>query len=522
MRKVFAIFILAAASAAASAQDFRFVQESQPWLTGNNAAGLTRFSGNKISIVEGMFRKDDGGLIGIEGSDDSFETGLSTESYLNFSDRIVFYGGLSWSWFKGQNMGGSIFMDPSYNSFNVIETSTETAGIKTRELYDLTGGLGYRLSDKVSLGGKINYECGDQTKRKDPRTLNKWMDMGLSAGLMWTPSETFRIGADLRYRRTLEQITAGQYGANETNYVLYVDYGAGLSVKELFDTDENHISTSSSRPMSNTFYGAGIQFGFGDRTKFENEVTILHRTGYFGKKSSTTVVFEEFDGNEFRYEGNLLIPSAGGLNKVSLGAGLSTLANYRNIYTKVYTSGEETTITYSEPQKSLSRNILDLNAGFSRYAGINDDEYGWKYGLDADLKYKDQKTTYYPYYRKQNYVRVAAEIFGERKICVSKGSFTLEGRSFFSFGSGTAAEDGAYASTSSSSIVSADSWAYWQYYYETLSRAGLHLGVRYTRPLMGVKAYIGLQDTFTSLLEDSEYLPGKTRNTAKITIGCIF
>lgn len=522
MKKGFVISILFAAAISASAQDFRFLQEKEPWLSGTNAAGLTRFNGSRISIVEGGYSKDNGGLIGTNESKDSYGAGIETESYMKYSDRMVFQGRLFWSSDEGKNMGGPVFMDPSYNSFNIYETTSETAGNKTRELYGLAAGLGYRISDEISLGGRIKYDCGDQTKKRDPRTLNKWMDLGLSAGLDWVVSDNIRLGADLRYRRTLEQITAGKYGMIDKDYFLYVDYGAGLSVKEIFQNDEGHISLSNSRPLSNSFYGAGFQMEIGHKNKFTNEVSFLHRTGYFGKKSSTSVVFEECNGNEISYKGSFLRYGANTLDKAWINAALTTLNGERSIYTKVYQAGEDTRITYSDPQKSLKRTLTDVELGYTRFTGVKNEDFKSKYGVTASLVHNATTATYYPFYRNQNYTTAQITIFGQYNHNTRRGVLSLNGQAYFKTGSGKAAEDGAYATTTSTNVVSADNWLYWQYDYETLSRAGIGLGIKHTKPIKSVKAYIGVTDNFTTLLADSDNLPGTNRNSIKIIIGCIF
>ena len=522
MKKGFVISILFAAAISASAQDFKFLQEKEPWLSGTNAAGLTRFGGSRISIVEGGYSKDNGGLIGTNESKDSYGAGIETESYMKYSDRMVFQGRLFWSSDEGKNMGGPVFMDPSYNSFNIYETTSETAGKKTRELYGLAAGLGYRISDRISLGGRIKYDCGDQTKKRDPRTLNKWMDLGLSAGLDWVVSDNMRLGADLRYRRTLEQITAGKYGMIDTDYFMYVDYGAGLSVKEIFQNDEGHISLSNSRPLSNSFYGAGFQMEIGHRNKFTNEVSFLHRTGYFGKKSSTSVVFEECSGNEISYKGSFLRYGAGSLDKAWVDAALTTLNGERSVYTKVYQAGEETRISYADPQKSLDRTLINVEMGYTRYTGVKQNSFAYKYGAAVNLIGNKTKATYYPFYRNQNYTTAEITAFIQRNLSLKKGVLSLDAQAYFKTGSGKAAEDGAYASTSSTNVVSADNWLYWQYDYETLSRAGVGLGIKHTKPIKSVKAYIGVNDNFTTLLADSDNLPGTKRNSIKLIIGCIF
>ena len=85
--------------------EFGFIKDSNPWLTSSNASGISTLQTDRSSFVEAYFDKDDGALIPVEGSDDSWEAGAKTESYVRISDRIAFHGALSYSYFMGRNMG---------------------------------------------------------------------------------------------------------------------------------------------------------------------------------------------------------------------------------------------------------------------------------------------------------------------------------------------------------------------------------------------------------------------------------
>ena len=96
--------------------DFRFHADTDPYLFLSNPAGLSAFSGH-ISMAEAAFRKDNGGLVSLSESPDSYKGGATTESYISISDRISFHGKMSWSYFAGERMGAQILMDPDYNPF---------------------------------------------------------------------------------------------------------------------------------------------------------------------------------------------------------------------------------------------------------------------------------------------------------------------------------------------------------------------------------------------------------------------
>ena len=81
-----------------SRHDFDFIRSSSPWMTSGNAAGLNASPVDRASMIEGTFTKEDGGIIGNEGSENSFKVGAETESYLKISEKLYFHGKLSYSY----------------------------------------------------------------------------------------------------------------------------------------------------------------------------------------------------------------------------------------------------------------------------------------------------------------------------------------------------------------------------------------------------------------------------------------
>ena len=77
---IFPVLILMLLQHSASGQewrvyDFRFVRDISPWLTSGNYAGLGTLPTDRIAAAEVFFNKSDGGLAGIEESDDSWQAG---------------------------------------------------------------------------------------------------------------------------------------------------------------------------------------------------------------------------------------------------------------------------------------------------------------------------------------------------------------------------------------------------------------------------------------------------------------
>ena len=74
-----------------------------------------------------------------------------------------------------------------------------------------------------SLGFSAEYESADQTKVKDPRFYNVWMDLAVRAGAAFRPSPDLMLGASLIYRSTIEQVRGGIYGTTDKQYFIFTD-----------------------------------------------------------------------------------------------------------------------------------------------------------------------------------------------------------------------------------------------------------------------------------------------------------
>lgn len=506
-----------------SVRDFEFISSSSPWLTSRNAAGLGTMPVERIAAAEGIFTKDNGGLIDNASSDDSFKAGVLTESYLKISDRLYFHGKLSYSYDKGRNMGGSLLMDPDYNPLNFYESVDTTRGVRNKELYHLTGRLSYAFKDsRWSLGAGIDYESGDQAKLKDPRFLNVWMDLSASIGARFAASESFSAGLSLEYRRTLESLVGNIYGVSGKQYYNFIDYGGYFGTRELFDGSYGIVATES-RPMFNSFIGASLQVEAGRKTKVFNQLTYMMRDGYYGSRSSSKITYTEHAGNIIEYNGVLLAGGSRNLHRVGLDVRFENLLNNENVYRLNTELGENTIVEYISQNEVLDRTDISAALSYTGYLGVENFRPRWEYGVTAGFESRQSLATIYPFYRSSGRNVISADIFGKRNFLAGKNLFTAELGAGFLAGSGVAKDDGAYASSSSDAPRSFDMYLYRDFEYRTASRMNASLSLRYTRLFSErIAGYIQLSDRYISLFEAPQYLENGYRNSLTLTIGCTF
>ena len=529
------LFVTAVSLAAAQApqrnmQDFGFIQHANPWLTSINAAGLGTLSMSRVSYAEAFFDKEDGGIIPVEGSDDSWLAGVGTKSYVKISDRIAFHGELSYSYFHGRNMGGHYFIDPSYNPVNFLESTETTTGVKVKETYSLLGGLSYSFNDRWALGANISYETADYAKRKDPRSRSRWMDLDISAGARFAPSDRFSAGLNLQYVRTLETLDGEVFGTTDRQYFTFIDFGGYLGYVESFDGTTGYINVGSStarnaRPMTNTFYGGSLQLTFGnaDNILFFNELTYLRRSGFYGNRASIQVTYTEHFGNVYRYSGALNISRGKNLHIIELEAGYEDLVNYENIYRMNTIPGGNTVSEYFGQSETLDRSDIKGKLSYTGYLGVEQYRPEWEYGVDFDASYRSFRSTYYPYYRTQEVTALQATIHGTKNFMVSKNLFDVGLEISYYSGFGTKNFDGNYAQTASDNHSSALFYLDRDFEYDTAARAGATLSFRYTR-LFGdkISAYVDVRDTYSHTLKNPSYLTDGFRNIFVIALGCAF
>ena len=351
------------------------------------------------------------------------------------------------------------------------------------------------------------------------------MDLGVSAGFRFAPTESFSIGLSAIYRRTLENFTGNKYGVkNYTHYIL-VDFGGFYGSREIFEDKNGHVAVGDYRPMFNNFYGGSLQIAAGNKTKIFNEITFLLRNGYFGKKSSSTVTFTEHNGSIIEYNGVLTVPASDALHRIGLDVRYESLDNNKNIYKLVTPEGSMTQVEYvGAPQNVLKRTDISGALSYSGYTGIKEYRPLWEYGIKAEGWYRMQTTSIFPFIRNSSVAHADARIWGTRNILdQSRNMFTIGLEGLFSMGFGNPKEDTVLASTTSDPPRSMDLYLDRDFEYKTAMQAGGCLRLRYTR-FFGEKIafYVEAKDCFTHLLKKPEFLTGSYRNILDTKIGITF
>ena len=515
------LFCLAANAAGQDAlRDYRFIWNTNPYIQLSNPAAVSLWEG-KLSVAQATFSKADGELRDIHESPDSWEVTAGTESYCRITDLIAFHGLLEWTDFAGKQMGGPIMIDPGYNPVGFFESTEETLGKKKRELYTICGEIALSPSERWGLGLGINYQAGDQTKVKDPRFSNIWMDIDIDAGVTFQASRALTLGLSLGWRNTMEQVKGHIYGLTDRQYYIYTDKGGFFGTMAELAGDYNYIPDSTPRPMVNDWYSASLQAVIG--RIFSSDLSLAMRRGYYGKKSSTTATFFEYDGIKAGYDGLLLIPAGLNLHRTAISLGYETLGNDENAFRYTTPAGGNTVVEYTGKEHIFDRKILSAALDHRFYINTQGVRPAHMIGLKAGWESMSQSTILFPYWRKQSISQIVAELSCQENLFFGKNILTIDAAAFTRFGYGTKKEDGTYASSSSTNLRSFDNYLDKHYEYETTRRAGGSLALTFTRQIgESFAPWVKIADNYTTLLAAPEFLAGKTRNIITVAIGCTF
>jgi hypothetical protein len=504
-----------------------------PWVMSSNPAGLSALPVDKVSTVRVGIEKTDGGLMDLHESPDCFRPSLEAASLMKISDRIVFYGRMDYSYFKGRKMGGQILMDPYYNPVNFLESVDTTTGTKTLEEYTLEGAMAYSLTDRLSLAGKVSYQSADYAKRKDPRAFNQWMDLDASLGVRYSlAGGKGSFGASLDYTKTIETVIEELFGTVDRQYYCLVDYGGSFGKIEVIDGDNGYISTGNERPMFNQFFGGSAQaeFRIGAVDAFV-DFGAAFRKGYFGKKASGSVRFCDFDGMRYNLDARLQFRTGGFLNRIDGNWNALTSVNKENSYRISTTQGQSSEVQYFGSQEVGDKTVSRIKARYTleRLAEGAPDIFNpspWVVSVGYERFDLDQTATSYPFYRKQRLAQNTVDAVAARNFRMRSGylSFTLGARCSFA-GDDLKNEDGQYSSASGNPRTN-DTYLGRNYEYFHATSAGGSASVRFTllKTVSGRRysIFADISDSYRRLVSEPVYLTGNYRNTIIFTIGCNF
>lgn len=512
-----------------SIPDFDYFINTNAWLNSSNAAGLNEFAGTQNSLATAYSQKTDGNFINYFESDNSYKYGFLTESYYKLNSKVTVYGKLDYSYFSGKNMSGSCFIDPYYNAFNIVEYSdSSTAGEKVKESYIIAGGFSSKAGRKLWVGVKAEYQNMSYFKTKDLRHTNDLMDLNLSTGLKYEIGD-LDFGINYLYHRSVESVIFETYGNTDEQYYCLIDYGGFFGYVESFDESSTGFTRGSSeKPYFNQEHGASVQLNWlanSDLSVF-NEFSLKTGDGYYGRKSSTTIVYTEHTSSSYAYKSIISLKNNQALHQLVLAANYTNVENTLNDPEESTDSETGSTIIgYGIAHKISNRKKTGVSLSYSGNFRIKNQNPLWHLNASINYNTSNLKSVYYEVltYRKQQINQLTAGVSGYRNFRLNNNGYRISASIEFGTGSGYAFKDTYYTSTESNDdAVTMNNLAYIEYEYFTASRMNTQLAFRYSRPLKNKIHQVYCEMTYSATNAfDTKYV-GNFRGSASLVLGYQF
>lgn len=183
---------------------FRIYSNTNLWLQTGNASGMVF---NKLPDVVTFDT-------GVEKEQNEFHLSmnpvekdryfLDTRSYQSVDGKFFLFGNFAYDYMdeKGARWNGTY--DP-YRGDPYILGDSVSGTTYHKENYSLSGKLAYKMSDRLSLGSRIDYFVAVGAKQKDPRPQNTVSLIRINPSLVFH-SEQSQWGFDLGYSHRKEEI----------------------------------------------------------------------------------------------------------------------------------------------------------------------------------------------------------------------------------------------------------------------------------------------------------------------------
>lgn len=519
---------LAAQQADSLWYDINYIRHLDSRMSAYNTIGLRYLPLDNISEAKIYAHKGNGEFINFYQSANSLRLGAQAESYYRLDKTTVFFGKIGYEHFKGNKMGGSSFINPNYNPVDIQEFADSTRGTKKQELYHLVGAVSVDLHPKMSIGGKVDYKVGNYAKQKDLRHVNNFLDLKVILGGSYRLNGNIELGLNYYFNRTVETLRFSQEGNSDKTYESLISIGNFMGRKEEFGDHSYYTGGIKRTPMVNKFHGGSVQLSLSLSKQFSvfNEFTYKSRSGYLGIPGTSSIILTEHSSDIVEYNGSFSLKRERSLHLLKVNAGYEDLNNSENIFREETTPGETSVIKYYGKSEILNKEELTASAEYIGYLGI--DNYNPTWEIKAGLNYyrRYQKSSLYPFYRKQTLNSYSANVSGKYNINVSpKDMCSVFLTILYRAGNGTAHFDALYAAPSDSQkdvYRTIDRYLYREYEYLTSRQITGGAGFRYTRTFIkGIRNYIQVDYTGTKAF-DTQYIEGSIYNTVNLTLGCIF
>lgn len=383
MNKVCYIFTFLLLGLHCMAQDYETFLDTQIYRGSENINWIRTPDANysyaelSTAYTDGTFRSPFDGK--------SLWSGNAQAKSLKQLQKFTLQGTFSFSSVSVNEACGSMSAIPEYYPVDVYEF---TPGKKSRQVYDLMGGLSLNVNENWLIGGKFTYQGQNYTKLKDLRHTTYHMSMQVSPAVLYR-SEDWIAGGVYTFKRNTQSIVAEEIGINSGVYYAFLDKGLFYGVKDIWDNSAVHLKESGLDrfPVQENVHSLSFQSLYGNLFA---EFGILTGKGKIGEKQKIW-----YDYDRYAFTGALAyrLTAETVEHTFRLRYDCRFLKNYENILEDVTQDGITTTYDYgSLPVLAKSSSLMGLE--YMLY----DRDNGTVITTDASItSERGESSTTYPY-----------------------------------------------------------------------------------------------------------------------------
>ncbi len=433
-----------------SNSSYEFILADSPWLTSVNPIGIMTFQRGDFSYALASYGYESGGVRNYSDAESSRDFFAESRSIYRISDKVVLSGGISYENFTGENMSGSVWINPYSRPFDIVEFTSENEGQKNLEMYNIDGAVAVQLFEGFTLAGQMVFKSANYAKMKDLRYKSSYSDMDVTVGVGYSLWDRFDIGASYTFSQEVEGIKFSMGGTTDKVYNNLVSFGAFWGTSSTYSTISHNYVKSSTQPYIDLSHSLSLQLSAGilDNLFLYLEGSYGFSSGSYGLDSYSSVVHTLNDNTSYNISGALQYSHNNNRHSLSGSYLKTSMVNYQTIWTES-SSNSTTVITYSDPRHA---GTTDYSVAEFKYRGdfdIKNITPKWQVELCATLYSRDVFAEQYPFYRRQilNSNVIGASLRYNLEL-QNTNILNFSLASGYSFGSGTKYYDAYYVTPS--------------------------------------------------------------------------
>ena len=240
---------------ASSAQEahYRYADATQLWRLTDNAAGLSLDSGFNRGIAHFDLQHHEGDCRRVQEGGQQNQLSFFTERYQRIGHLLVGYGSFRFGMDRTKDRAWCDIMRP-YNA-NPYFSGSSVSGKYDTQQFDLTAAVGTIQMWGFTGGIRLDYQVGDLSRLRDPRSRSELLDYKLTPSLTYTSGQ-HTLGISGHYRRRKEKIPSMTTVQQDPNLKYYIMTGMEQA------TGITGGYSGYSREWVDHRFGAALSYGF--------------------------------------------------------------------------------------------------------------------------------------------------------------------------------------------------------------------------------------------------------------------